>query len=50
VDLEQLGSAVNRMPVRIDNFPANVDGVGQSKLRRKKPQQLRGLRGAGKGI
>jgi excisionase family DNA binding protein len=26
VDLDQLRSAVNRMPVRIDNFPANVDG------------------------
>jgi hypothetical protein len=26
VDLDQLRSAVSRMPVRIDNFPANVDG------------------------
>ena len=26
VDLDQLRSAVNRMQVRIDNFPANVDG------------------------
>jgi Phage integrase family len=26
VDLDQLRSAVKRMPVRIDNFPANVDG------------------------
>jgi Phage integrase family len=35
VDLEQLRSAVNRMPVRIDNFPANVDGGEGKNWRRK---------------
>jgi hypothetical protein len=41
VDLDQLRSAVNRMPVRIDNFPANVDGNvdggdGRNRTRKKR--------------
>ena len=39
VDLDQLRSAVNRMPIDVDHFPANVDGNvdggGQQKSRRK---------------
>jgi integrase len=41
VDLDQLRSAVNRMPLRIDNFPANVDGnvdgdAGRNERRKKR--------------
>src|SRR5450631_755680 len=41
VDLDQLRLAVNRMPVRIDNFPANVDGNvdggdGRNRTRKKR--------------